>query len=67
MQKILSLAVLVFSSIHLFAQKIDKKLQNQVELIIRDFQGSIGIYIKNLDITKLFPLMLTLCFPRQAW
>jgi len=66
MQKILSLAVLVFSSIHLFAQKIDKKLQNQVELIIRDFHGSIGIYIKNLDNNKIVSINADTMFPTAS-
>ena len=66
MKKILVLAVLTFSSIHLFAQKIDKKLQNQVESSIRGFQGSIGIYIKNLDNNKIVSINADTIFPTAS-
>ena len=66
MEKALLFTVILFSSIFLSAQKIDKKLQKQVEENIRDFHGSIGIYIKNLESNKIVSINADTIFPTAS-
>src|SRR6476661_7655991 len=43
---LLLLSFITFSNAH--AQKQDKKLQVQIQNLVQDFHGDIGVYVKNL-------------------
>ena len=66
MKKALLFTAILFSSIFLSAQKIDKKLQKQVEQNIIGFHGSIGIYIKNLESNKIVSINADTIFPTAS-
>jgi beta-lactamase class A len=66
MEKALLFTGILFSSIFLSAQKIDKKLQKQVEQNISGFHGSIGIYIKNLESNKIVSINADTIFPTAS-
>lgn len=63
--KIIYLILLCFPSI-LFAQKIDKKLQLQVEELVKDYNGDIGIYVKNLKTNKVVQISADSIFPTAS-
>jgi beta-lactamase class A len=48
------------------AQKVDKKLQKQVETIVQGFNGEIGIYIKNLKNNKIVAINADTVFPTAS-
>ena len=48
------------------AQNIDKKLQSQIESIIKGFNGDIGIYVKNLKTGKEVCLHADSSFPTAS-
>jgi beta-lactamase class A len=63
--KIIYLILLCFPSV-VFAQKIDKKLQLQVEELVKDFNGDIGIYIKSLKTDKVVQIHADSIFPTAS-
>lgn len=48
------------------AQKTDKKLQSQIEALVRDFHGDIGIYVKDLKKNKIVALHADTVFPTAS-
>ncbi len=58
----------VFALIFLntFAQKTDKKLQNQIEQTIQNFHGSIGVYIHDLNKNKTVAINADSLFPTAS-
>ena len=48
------------------AQKMDKKLQHQVEELVKVFHGDIGIYIKNLKTDKVVAINADTIFPTAS-
>ena len=48
------------------AQKVDKKLQRQVESLITGFNGDIGVYIKNLENGKVAAVNADTVFPSAS-
>src|SRR5688572_3843682 len=48
------------------AQKRDKKLQKQVEELIKGYNGDIGVYIKNLDNGKTVAINADTVFPTAS-
>lgn len=50
----------------LHAQKKDKKLQQQLEELIRDFKGDIGVYVKNLKNNKTVSINADTIFPTAS-
>ena len=66
MKNLLVVVVFGLSSIHLLAQKIDKKIQREVEIITRDFHGTIGVYIKNLKNNKTVSINADTIFPTAS-
>lgn len=48
------------------AQKTDKKLQRQIEELVTDFNGDIGIYIKNLKNGKVVSINADTVFPTAS-
>jgi beta-lactamase class A len=66
MKKTLLAISLVFIVIALPAQKIDKKLQKEIEKTIQGFNGSIGVYIKNLKNNKVVSINADTIFPTAS-
>ncbi|HVE60269.1 MAG TPA: hypothetical protein VNA26_00515, partial [Chitinophagaceae bacterium] len=62
-KQILFLLLFSLSVAKLPAQKIDKKLQQQVEALIKGFNGSIGMYAKNLKNGKIVTINADTIFP----
>lgn len=48
------------------AQKTDKKLQHQIETLIKDFNGDIGVYVKNLKNNKIVAINADTVFPTAS-
>jgi beta-lactamase class A len=63
--KIIYLILLSFPCV-VFAQKIDKKLQREVEELVKDFNGDIGIYIKSLKTNKIVQINADSIFPTAS-
>lgn len=53
-------------SISVVAQKTDKKLQRQVEELIKGFNGDIGVYVKNLKNNKVVAVNADTVFPTAS-
>lgn len=66
MKKALFIAVVSFCFVHLSAQKVDKKLQHQIEETIQGFNGGVGIYIKNLKNNKIVSINADTIFPTAS-
>ena len=66
MKKALLLVFVSLCFIYLPAQKIDKKLQRQIEETIRGFNGAIGVYIKNLENNKIVSINADTVFPTAS-
>ena len=48
------------------AQKTDKKLQRQVDALTKDFRGTIGIYIQNLNNDRIVQINQDTIFPTAS-
>src|SRR5579875_1228235 len=57
---------LCFIAVQLSAQKIDKKLQHQIEEAIKGFNGDFGIYVKNLKNNKIVAINADTIFPTAS-
>ena len=55
-----------FSVAKLPAQKIEKKLQQQVEALVKNFNGGIGVYAKNLKNGKTISIKADTVFPTAS-
>lgn len=66
MKKVLICFIITFYSVHLFAQKNDKKLQKQIEETIQGFNGSIGVYIKDVKRDKIVSINADTIFPTAS-
>ncbi len=64
MKKIIFLILLMPSVLH--AQKVNKKLQQQVEELIKGYQGDIGIYVKSLKTGKVVAINADTTFPTAS-
>jgi beta-lactamase class A len=53
-------------SANLSAQKTDKKLQRQVEELIKGFNGDVGVYVKNLKNGKIVAINADTVFPTAS-
>lgn len=65
MKKILA-AIFILLCHSLFAQKVDRKLQKEIEQTIKGFNGTIGIYIKNLKNNKTVFVNADTIFPTAS-
>jgi beta-lactamase class A len=63
--KIIYVILLCFPTIA-FAQKIDRKLQLQVEELVKGFNGEIGIYVKSLKTNKIVQINADSIFPTAS-
>lgn len=66
MKKTLLVVSLLFIITTSFAQRIDKKLQREIEQTIQGFNGSIGVYIKNLEGNKIVSINADTIFPTAS-
>lgn len=66
MKGVLFIVFALFFFIHLPAQKMDKKLQRKIEETIKDFNGSIGIYIKNIKNNQTVSINADTIFPTAS-
>jgi beta-lactamase class A len=64
MKKIV-LLLFIFPSL-LFAQNVNKKLQMQVENLVKDFNGDIGIYVKSLKTGKVVEINADTIYPTAS-
>ncbi|MBS1920126.1 MAG: serine hydrolase [Bacteroidetes bacterium] len=65
MKRLLCL-VLLFALLFSNAQKTDKKLQSQLEDVIKDFHGDIGIYVHDLKHNKIVAINADTLFPTAS-
>ena len=66
MKKIIFICLSIFILSTGFAQRIDKKLQARLETEIRGFNGTIGIYVKNLRTGKTVFINADTIFPTAS-
>lgn len=64
MKKIIFLILLI--PINCFAQKINKKLQQKIETLVKDYEGEIGIYVKSLKTGKVVSINADTIFPTAS-
>jgi beta-lactamase class A len=65
-RKILLVITSLFFSILLMAQKADKKFQKKIEETIQGFNGSIGVYIKDLKTNQVVSINADTIFPTAS-
>lgn len=66
MKQVFFAALLYLFCIQIFAQKVDKKLQHQIQETIKGFHGDIGIFIKNLKNNKIVSINADTIFPTAS-
>lgn len=66
MKKLLLIVLISFCVICVSAQKIDKKLQREVQEAIQGFNGNAGVYIKNLKNNKIVSINADTIFPTAS-
>ncbi len=65
-QRSVLLFILTFSFSIVFGQKIDKKLQSQIEHLLKGFNGDVGVYVKNLKNGKTVAFNADTIFPTAS-
>jgi beta-lactamase class A len=65
MQRIFFL-IFLFGCIQLNAQKTDKKLQQQIQSLIQDFKGDIGVYVHDLKKNRVVAVHADTVFPTAS-
>lgn len=66
LRKILVTVFLFFMAGEVAAQKIDKKLQEEIQSLIKGFNGDIGVYIKDLRKNKIVEINADSVFPTAS-
>lgn len=66
MRKIFFFLIAFVFFINLSAQKKDKKLERQIEEIIKGFNGDVGVYVKNLKNGKTIAVNADTIFPTAS-
>lgn len=66
MKKICLVLCLSFSTLVLFAQKTDHKLQSKLSEAIKGFNGDVGVYIKELKTGKIVAINADTVFPTAS-
>jgi beta-lactamase class A len=68
MNKILAftLLILIFSSFISSAQKLDKKLESQINKLLKGFHGEVGIYVHDLKKNKTVSINADSVFPTAS-
>ena len=60
------LFLFLFFSMAAQAQKMDKKLQKEIETLVQNYNGSIGVYVKNLKNGKIVAIHADTVFPTAS-
>ncbi len=60
------LCLLLLYSFNVSAQKIDQRLQLQIENLVKDFDGEIGVYVHDLSNNKIVELNADTIFPTAS-
>ena len=60
------LSLLCICTLAIQAQKTDKKLQQEVETIIKGFNGEVGVYVKDLHSNKIVAINADSIFPTAS-
>lgn len=58
--------ILLFAALDATAQKTDTKLQKKVEELVKGFNGTMGVYIKNLNNGKVVAINADTIFPTAS-
>lgn len=66
MKKCFLAILLIVSTFVCQSQKTDKRLQNKIEELVNSFDGTVGIYIKNLQNDKTVSLNADTIFPTAS-
>ena len=66
MKKFWSIVFACLCFIQLSAQKVDKKLQRQIQQAVQGFQGNIGVYVKNLKSNRIVSIDADTIFPTAS-
>lgn len=67
MKKIIIFYCFFLSGNTTFSQlKIDKKLQKQIEILVRGFKGDIGVYVKEIKTNKIVAINADSIFPTAS-
>ena len=66
MKKILLLLLSLYFFGYCPAQKTDKKLSSQIALLLKDFKGDVGVYVKNLKTNKIVAINADTIFPTAS-
>ena len=66
MKKINVLLFLIIITSTTFAQKTDKGLQKEIEALIQNYNGDIGVYVKNLKNGKMVAINADTVFPTAS-
>ena len=56
----------VLCSLPAFAQKTDQKLQKEIEALVKDFHGDIGVYVHDLKRDKIVAINADTIFPTAS-
>jgi beta-lactamase class A len=66
MKRILILCALIGGHLISTAQRVDKKLQQQIETLVKNFNGDIGVYVKDLHSGKVVQINADTVFPTAS-
>src|SRR4028118_2358736 len=66
MKHLLILLTVVLLQVQAFTQRTDKKLQQQIETLIKDFNGDIGVYVKDLRSGKIVAINADTVYPTAS-
>jgi beta-lactamase class A len=66
MKHTLILCAFICLQITSFAQRTDKKLQQQIETLIKGFNGDMGVYVKNLRSGKIVAINADTVYPTAS-
>ncbi|HEY1115659.1 MAG TPA: serine hydrolase [Chitinophagaceae bacterium] len=66
LRRILAVVLCCFTIGQLSAQKTDKKLQRQVEALVKGFNGNVGVYVKDLRSGKVVAVNADTVFPTAS-
>lgn len=61
-----TLLVVILTANSIFAQKIDKKLQEKIANLLQGFNGDVGVYVKNLSTQKIVAINADTVFPTAS-
>src|SRR5215204_1336343 len=65
-KKLLVIMLACCTLVQAAAQKVDKRLQRQVEALVKGFNGDVGIYIKDLKKGKVVTINADTVFPTAS-